>query len=100
MFLALGQKICYQSAVEVPDLYVPNISQNYCQWLIQIIVFLSNFKVSEIRSTDREGQSGQDVQKLHENYEISIFGLKQLKDIGRVTNFLGNWGGGGIPQNF
>ena len=43
------------------------------QWLIQIIVFLSTFRVFNWW----ERQFGQHAQKLHENYNIVIFVLKQ-----------------------
>ena len=33
-----------QSAVEKPNLYVPHISQNYCQWVMQMIVFPVKFQ--------------------------------------------------------
>ena len=68
----------------ISDLYVPHISQNYCQWLIQII-----FPVKFQSFQNKVEWWGETIWSkcpkiLHENYnyKIVIFGSKQWGYIG------------------
>ena len=79
-------------AIQTPPLLLTLDSKTYA--LIRCIASLS--MLSQMGSTGG-GQFGQNGQKLHGYYKISIFGSKQWGDMGGTSQFF-RWGDTPIPQ--